>query len=81
LPRSSVHKVAIVTDKKISQNESTAKEMRTVEIRHANETANHITNQEEDELFRLESAKSNACFLPVRNKYQGGKICKQHGQS
>jgi flavin reductase (DIM6/NTAB) family NADH-FMN oxidoreductase RutF len=55
LPRNSVHNVAIVSDKKISRNESIAKEMRTVENSRANETAYHITNQEEDELFRLES--------------------------
>jgi hypothetical protein len=34
---------------------SIAKEVRTVENRRANETAYHITNQEEDELFRLQS--------------------------
>ncbi len=40
---------------KISRNESIAKEARTVEIRCANETTYHITNQEEDDLFRLET--------------------------
>ncbi len=47
--------VAFVSDKKISRNECIAKEVRTVDNRRANETAYHITNQEEDELFRLQS--------------------------
>jgi hypothetical protein len=55
LRRNSVHKVAIVSDKKISRNESIAQDVRTVENPSANEAAYHITNQEEDELFRLKS--------------------------
>ncbi len=51
----SVHIVAIVSDKKISRNECIAKEVRRLENSRVNETAYHITKQEEDELFRLES--------------------------
>jgi hypothetical protein len=55
LKGNSVYKVAIVSDKKISRNECIVKDLRTVKNRRENETAYHITNQEEDELFRLES--------------------------
>jgi len=55
LRRNSVHKVAIVSDKKISRNENIAKEVRTVKNPRANETAYHINIQERDELFRFES--------------------------
>ncbi len=76
MPKNNVHKVAIVSDKKISRNESTAKEVRTVEYRRANVTAYHISNQEEDKLCRNESANISPGLLPVRNKYQGGNIYK-----
>ncbi len=52
LPINSDYNVAIVYDKKISRNESIAKEVRIIRVK---ETAYHITNNEEDELFRLES--------------------------
>jgi hypothetical protein len=50
------YKVAIVSDKKISRNESIGKEVRTLDNRRVNETAYHITKQEEYELFRLGSS-------------------------
>ncbi|MEN9828914.1 MAG: hypothetical protein RJA11_1530 [Bacteroidota bacterium] len=55
LPINSGYNVAFIYDKKISRNESITKEVRTLDFSRVNETAYHITNQEEDELFRLES--------------------------
>ncbi len=55
LRRNSVDKVAIESVKKISRNESIAKDVRKLENNRRNETVYHITKQEEDELFRLES--------------------------
>jgi hypothetical protein len=93
LARNSVHKVAVVSDKKISRNESIAKEVRTMENPRANETAYHINNQEEDELFRLEScpfdlqtAMHNVFYLlEINVKKEGTYVrhihSKQDGQS
>ncbi|KAK3606748.1 hypothetical protein CHS0354_017415, partial [Potamilus streckersoni] len=51
----SVLKHAIVSDKKIYRNEPIAKDVRTLESPRGKETAYHVTKQEEDEFFRLES--------------------------
>jgi hypothetical protein len=48
LRRNSVYKVAIESVKKISRNESIAKDVRKLENPRVNETAYHITKQEDD---------------------------------
>ncbi len=93
LAKNSVYKVTIVSEKKISRNESIAKEVRSLENRRVNETAYHISNQEEDELFRLESCPCdeqttvyNICYLlEIYVKKEGMYVrhihSKQRGQS
>jgi hypothetical protein len=93
LRRNSVHKVATVSDKKIYRNKSIAKDVRKLENPRVNETAYHITKQEVDELFRLEScpcdlqtAMHNVFYLLEINVKKEGTYVrhvhgKQHGQS